>query len=153
MRQYPLLIFSYTSIRHRSSQMFSHYLLLRSSTIGQTPSNRKTWGKHEGGGSQSSQVHKKGAQKGLKTPFRPYIFWKIFTKFPSSEKGGGSRFLTLFPSSQSSQPPQGGGVNRGWEFFPSFTMLEFWRLPLPPWCYFSCVSSSNKYKLTDKLCI
>ena len=30
-----------------------------------------------GGGqefSQSSQVHKKGAQKGLKTPFRPYIF-------------------------------------------------------------------------------
>ena len=75
--------------------------------------------------SQSSQVHKKGGQKGLKTLIRPYIFRKFFTKFPSSEKGGGSRFLTLFPSSQSSQPPQGGGVNSGWEFFPSFTMLEF----------------------------
>ena len=74
--------------------------------------------------SQSSQVHKKGAQKGLKTPFRPYIFRKIFTKFPSSEKGGGSRFLTLFPSSQSSQPPQGGGGQRGLGIFPKFSRFR-----------------------------
>ena len=36
----------------------------------------------------SSQVYKKGGQKGLKTLIRPYIFWKNFTKFPSLEKGG-----------------------------------------------------------------
>ena len=80
-----------------------------------------------GGGqefSQSSQVHKKGGQKGLKTLIRPYIFRKIFTKFPSLEKGGGSRFLTLFPSSQSSQPPQGGwGQQRLW-IFPKFSHVR-----------------------------
>ena len=49
-----------------------------------------------GGGqefSQSSQVHKKGGQKGLKTLIRPYIFRKFFTKFPSLEKREGQSYL------------------------------------------------------------
>ena len=42
-------------------------------------------------------------------------FSKNFHKVPKFGKGGGSRFLTLFPSSQSSQPPQGRSVE-GWHF-------------------------------------
>ena len=57
---------------------------------------------------------KKGGQKGLKTLIRPYIFRKIFTKFPSSEKIPHivPKF-TKFPTS------------KGWEFFPSFPMFKF----------------------------
>ena len=52
--------------------------------------------------SKSSQVHKKGLKRAYKT-----------------------RFDTKFPSSQSSQPLQGGGVSIGGEIFPSFTIFKF----------------------------
>ena len=78
--------------------------------------------------SQISEVHKKGGQKGLKTLIRPYIFRKIFHKVPKFGKGGGQ------DSSHRSQvhkvPNLHRGLSGGWEFFPSFPMFEFWRLPL-----------------------
>ena len=67
----------------------------------------------QGGGSE--KIHKVPkftlgnfwGQKGLKTLIRPYIFRKFFTKFPSSEKGGGQ------DSSHCSQVHKVSNLHRG----------------------------------------
>ena len=51
---------------------------------------------------------------------RPF-YWQAFLEFPHIPHIVPK--FTKFPTST------GGGVSGGWEFFPSFTMFEFWRLP------------------------
>ena len=85
-----------------------------------------------GGGqelSQSSQVHKKGGQKGLKTLIRPYIFRKIFTKFPSLEKGGGQDSSHCSQVHKVPNLHRGGGSAEVGNFSQVFPVFNFEGFP------------------------